>query len=168
MKCQHHNEREASHVVELACVPVCGECADAERNAGLLCLRLVEEDQIEYGDQTPLEDIYNWVFCELAFCGCGDPEGALEFLRDTLNLLNKEFDERCNGIKKRFPDSPMSWSYLYMLDDKGLTEHGSNIRGCWLTDKGKGILAALNAYSIEQIIEGSEDAKSTLDAEVVG
>lgn len=115
-----------------------------------------------------LGEIHDWLFCDLGFCGCGDPEAALEFLRDTLNLLNKEFDERWDGMQKRFPDGPMSWTYLYMLDDKGLTEHGSNIRGCWLTDKGKDILSALNAYSIEQIIENDESIPNTLDAEVIG
>lgn len=168
MKCRHHEDRTATHLVEVACVPMCEECARAEHSNGFLVLRLTEEDFKEFSAQTPLEDLHNWVFCDLGFCGCGDPEGALEMLRDTLNLLNKEFDERWDEIKRRFPDNPMSWTYLYFLDDKGLTDHGSNIRGCWLTEKGKGILAALNAYTIEQIIEGDEGAESILDAKVIG
>lgn len=114
-----------------------------------------------------LDDLHMWVFTDLGFCGCGDPEGALEFLRDTLNLLNKEFDERWEGMQKRFPDNPMSWTYLYMLDDKGLTEHGSNIRGCWLTDKGKAVLELLNKYTSEQISENDETIPDVLDAKVV-
>ena len=98
-----------------------------------------------------LEEMHEWVFDW--FCGCGDPEGALDFLRDTLGIINSEFDERWDRMQARFPDSPMSWTYLYTLDDKGLIEHGSNIRGCWLTDRGKEVLAGLNAHSSEQIID---------------
>lgn len=115
-----------------------------------------------------LDEINDWVFCDLGFCGCGNPEGALDFLRDTLNLIDKEFDERWEGMKNRFPDNPMSWTYLYMLDDKGLTEHGSNIRGCWLTEKGKDILTALNSFTVEQIIGNDQTAESVLDAEQIG
>lgn len=100
-----------------------------------------------------IKELNDWVFGELGFCGCGDPAGALTFLRDTLNLMNQEFYSRYAEMQKRFPDGPLSWSYLYMLDDKGLTEHGSNIRGCWLTEKGQTILAALNAYPVEEIIK---------------
>ena len=127
-----------------------------------------QEEGFNSGD-TPktLDDLHMWVFTDLGFCGCGDPEGSLDFLRDSLNDINKESDERWNAMKARFPEGPMSWTYLYMLDDKGLTEHGSNIRGCWLTDKGKAILELLNKYSSAQISENDENIPDVLDASVI-
>lgn len=34
----------------------------------------------------------------------------------------------------------------YILDDRGFTEHGSSIGGCWLTEKGEMFLTVLDAW----------------------
>lgn len=102
----------------------------------------------------------------LGFCGCGDPLAALRYIRDVLRLVAMK------GPDSMGPDGLREWTewyntvYLtesealfhgddgarfvafYLLDDKGLTEHGGSVPG-WLTDKGKGILADLEAHSAE-------------------
>lgn len=82
----------------------------------------------------------------LGFCGCGDPDAALAYVADTLakfalpegsyDAIAAQFDG--SGI----PDG-LSYFYLYRLDDLELIEHGSNIRGSWLTERGKNLLGVL-------------------------
>lgn len=44
----------------------------------------------------------------------------------------------------------IQWGLLqfmaYILDDRGFTEHGSSIGGCWLTEKGEMFLTVLDAW----------------------
>ncbi len=76
----------------------------------------------------------------LGFCGCGNPDSAMVFVRDILRLLEerKGFGEE---IKKELPSDGIYYFVLYMLDNKGLTDHGGSIGGSWLSDKGKEVLA---------------------------
>lgn len=85
------------------------------------------------------------------FCGCGDPDSAMLFVRDMLKLL-EERKGWSEEIKKELPTDGVYYFVLYMLDDKGLTEHGSSVGGSWLTDKGKEVLA-----DIEWCIENEKD-----------
>lgn len=132
-----------------------------------------------------LEELHDWVFDGLGFCGCGDPEQALEFLKSVLLAIRKRSHE--NGeIEESQVESlarwtrnsdalnelvgmerapAMAWTYLYMLSDKDLLEHGGNCSGSWLTEKGEQILDALLKYDAEAIIEGAED--EILDAIVI-
>lgn len=119
-----------------------------------------------------LQEIHDWVFTDLGFCGCGDPEAALEFLRVILNALDRGTNEERKALlKEKFAGNEgLYWTYLYLLDDNGLTEHGSNVVGCWLTEKGKDILLTLNSFSAEDVIENSQKEESLediLDAEVI-
>ena len=86
----------------------------------------------------------------LGFCMCGDPESNLEFIRDTLIFINgnkeiRSFEERENQAKELFKTREIRNFVFYVLDEKGLTEHGSCIPG-WLTEKGKHLLDDLNEY----------------------
>lgn len=87
----------------------------------------------------------------LGFCGCGAPHTALEFLRDILKLIDagKGYGDE---IKKLLPNDGVYFFVFYMLSDKKLTEHGSSIGGCWLSDKGKELLA-----DIEWCIENERE-----------
>lgn len=130
-----------------------------------------------------LIELHEWVFAELGFCGCGDPEGALDFMRSVLVAIRKRHDDNhkdestledwtrnSNAIEDLIgmkQNPPMAWTYLYLLDGKGLLEHGSNCSGSWLTERGDEVLDALLKFDSEAIIEG-EEAESVLNAEVVG
>lgn len=127
-----------------------------------------------------LEEMNEWVFDGLGFCGCGDPEGALDLLRSVLAAIQKRSDNNdCDdhtmddyrrdsaeidnliGMNDR---RALAFTYLYWLDELGLTEHGSNITGSWLTDKGRDILVGLNASTASEIMNYEA---SVLDAAVV-
>lgn len=94
----------------------------------------------------------------LGFCGCGDPEGMAELARDYLRWLNA-----CPGLdavpiwsisletvayedwRARKPEMTDREELLlaYLLDDKGLTEHGGSVYGAWPTDEGNAWLERL-------------------------
>src|SRR5574338_997566 len=122
-----------------------------------------------------LPEIHDWVFNELGFCGCGDPEASLDLLRSVLLAIRKRHDENqieeCDadsqarwsrnseGLRKLIgmdDNAPMAWTYLYFLDSKGLLEHGGNCSGSWLTERGEQILDALLKFDSESIIECEE------------
>jgi hypothetical protein len=88
---------------------------------------------------------------DLKWCGCGNPEKALEYMRDVLRLLEARsaahWDKESNAAIDAVMDTRtgLGISYAYMLEAADLTEHGGSVHGLWLSDKGKQILAALNA-----------------------
>lgn len=132
-----------------------------------------------------LNELHDWVFTDLGFCGCGDPEAALEFLKSVLLAIrkrsneNREIEESEAESQERWKRNSaalreligmetapaMAWSYLYLLDSKGLLEHGGNCSGSWLTEKGEDVLDALLKYDADSIIECAED--DILDAAVI-
>ena len=95
----------------------------------------------------------------LGFCGCGDPEAALRYIRDVLRLIDEprpdghvEWEKWYEGHRARevalLPDEGARWLVYYLLDDKELTEHGGSVPG-WLTGKGDDVLAALNTMDLD-------------------
>lgn len=134
-----------------------------------------------------LTELHDWVFSDLGFCGCGDPEGALDFLRSVLLAIRKrhsdnEIDESQQQSQERWSrnsdalreligmetTSAMAWSYLYFLNDKELLEHGGNCCGSWLTEKGEEVLDAMLKFDSETIVDcGCDDDEDVLDAEIV-
>ena len=78
----------------------------------------------------------------LGFCGCGNPDAAMKLLRDVLRLL-KEQKWYSEDIKALLPSEGLNYLVLYMLDDKGFTEHGTSVNCSWLTDRGEELLRDL-------------------------
>lgn len=87
----------------------------------------------------------------LGFCGCGQPEQALRYVRDGMRLLAEDppkgvpFHAWWPGHEVRldaFAPSAARDVLWYLLNDRGLAEHGGSIPG-WLTEKGEEVLAAL-------------------------
>jgi len=115
---------------------------------------------------TPAE-LHNYIFTNLV-CGCGDPLAVVLRIRDILQALRDRSTEapksavaygevsqrihellgHASGLKE-----PLYWWAWYALDNLGLIEHGSNIEGSWLTDKGSELLAALTTSDIEKLVE---------------
>lgn len=101
-----------------------------------------------------------FMYEKLNLCGCGAPEYTYETIRRLLTI-RKEWQDN-NNIKyedviKRYledlhidNDDDMQYGMLqfmmYVLDDKGMLEHGSSIGGCWLTNEGKMLLDVLNEW----------------------
>lgn len=106
----------------------------------------------------PLMDFY--MYEELHLCGCGNPEDTYETIRRYLNIRDDNFkisDMDYQDVIDRYKtdlgiDKQNDMQYgllqfmMYVLDDKGFTEHGSSIGGCYLTDKGERLLTVLNEW----------------------
>lgn len=69
-------------------------------------------------------------------CGCGDPEAVWAWVLAYLRGM----DGRVDAWK---PETGPDYLAAYLLDDLGLTEHGTTIRASWLTPLGRQTLAFL-------------------------
>lgn len=89
---------------------------------------------------------------KLGWCGCATPVEVMVFLRDVLSAIDDRFDsnatrqqqdEAITKLDALLPGA-LGMSYRYMLDALGLTEHGGNVVGAWLTPAGREALALLD------------------------
>jgi hypothetical protein len=100
------------------------------------------------------DEIEDFLFEKLDFCGCGDNDSSYKFINDLLNLkinykisrADKElsFSEDMRIVKQYLDDvknliqnnagGAVMWIIEYMLDDKKITDHGGNVSGSWLSD----------------------------------
>jgi hypothetical protein len=96
-------------------------------------------------------------FGTFKFCGCGSPESVLS---DILHYLEWcSLDHEDPRKKEWFPDGAYTSDYslllAYLCDEKDLTEHGSGIGWCWLTDSGKFWLS--HKETMEQELEQMDE-----------
>jgi hypothetical protein len=105
----------------------------------------------------------DFVALRLGFCGCGDPDAALDLVLRVLSLVDARSSRRIDGgepmdrvaaraaldeiLKPETTPEGLYWSFWYMLDDKGLLEHGSMITGAWLTEDGEEVLRMLREWN---------------------
>lgn len=107
------------------------------------------------------------VLTNLGFCGCGDPEGVLKwvlegvdrsigFPPDHLAWEEKRMwvDTKLHLCDEFFGGHDAYMFFLYWLDDKGLTEHGSSVCGSWLTQYGEEMTNELIPMAIEKLEKG--------------
>lgn len=120
------------------------------------------------------------VFLNAWMCGCGQPEEAVRFLRDVLQTYaerrkatdildlgifdqgsptrQQAWERHAEALAALLPSPGIRFFVLYILSDWGLLEHGGSVDGSWLTDKGGGVLEALNHEredSFEKLCEAS-------------
>jgi hypothetical protein len=117
-------------------------------------------------------EIQRFYYDDLKWCGCGNPDEALGFMRDVLEVMNLRSNEngaeshsvaheesawmrRTRELYAMLGDGMLGLSYLYVLDAHGLTEHGGSIGGSWLTHKGERVLALLKSRDLDAAM--SED-----------
>lgn len=114
----------------------CGMPEEPEFNADGNVVRFPWEIQdIEGMRIEPIREI-------LGLCACGDPELVIrKFYYPYLQHLNK----RRLGEYTVLNEVALNFLVLYVLYDKGLTDHGTSIGGSWLTDKGKTALMLCDA-----------------------
>lgn len=112
---------------------------------------MTEENQ--ENQETPIHQFY---FDTLKFCGCGNPEDVLDFLRQTLSAIRDRSSSRDRENTLLPLDSPLALTYRYWLDAQGWTEHGGSVYGAWLTKEGKEVLVMLEAADdLEEAVKGS-------------
>lgn len=87
-------------------------------------------------------------YYELGFCGCGDNESALIYLKDCLELIKLKTNDNLSyqdwkiKVAEVIPTEGSQYFMWYYLDSKGLTEHGGSVPG-WLDIKGTQLLEDL-------------------------
>ena len=72
----------------------------------------------------------------LGFCGCGNPDEVMVYVKEMLDKLDNEQHENYDNIPYMF--------FVYWANDKGFAEHGCTVRCSWLSDKGKELLKDIN------------------------
>lgn len=95
-----------------------------------------------YCDEELMEECENFFYYEkLCWCGCGDPDSAKKVIK-----------EYFRAVKARRVDvnNDLVLCLAYTMDAAGLTDHGSSIRGAWLTDEGEMFLWLLEQNSNER------------------
>lgn len=104
----------------------------------------------------------------LGFCGCGEPEAALDLVMRVLDAIEVSWlafnaGDHEKGIKIRASlaesfgaHEGIYWLVLYKLDDDGLIEHGTTINCSWLTADGVAALNLLHEWDEERRKGGSK------------
>ncbi len=82
-----------------------------------------------------------YYYDRLKWCGCAQPGDAMRCVFKFLNAL-KEKDNREEAFKGAFGvehvyDNDLLLCLAYSMDAAGLTDHGSSINWCWLTEDGE-------------------------------
>lgn len=72
----------------------------------------------------------------LGFCGCGNPEEVMIYVKQFLEKLEKQ-------DWGQYEDMPYMF-LIYWANDKNFAEHGTTARCSWLTDTGKELLRDIN------------------------
>jgi hypothetical protein len=118
-----------------------------------------------------LEHLQQFLFKDLDFCGCGDPESVYELIRELLELFRLNTEEIrkprenpfsladiLNGPNYRqqirdliSDDDGVYYAFLYWLDSAGVLEHGGSVGGSWLTRKGFHYLELMKAREYREM-----------------
>ena len=111
-------------------------------------LSYLDEDDIYYDNA---EDFIQTKI--LGFCGCGDQEANLFYIRDVLQYIDRlkthvhedilTFQDWYAEGDELFKTEGARYFAYYFMDREELTEHGSSVPG-WLTEKGYELLEDLN------------------------
>ena len=105
-------------------------------------------------DDDPIVDEEGFAWCSkisfietgiFGMCGCGDPDGTLEYISRIMKQLK---------YHKWAEFSHPEMFIIYFLNNKGMAEHGSTAGCSWLTEYGEKILAEIDACI--KIIEQQE------------
>lgn len=86
----------------------------------------------------------NWFYGCMS-CGCGDPQSVLDELREWLECLDNDTVYELRAARLDQSTSGLVWAWMSMLDNAGLTEHGTCLPG-WLTTAGKRVLEAIRQH----------------------
>lgn len=101
-----------------------------------------------------------WVAVEGLYCGCGNPEDALELIHELLRVMNVRPLERDHDrLDELLPTSGIKMIVLQALTEADLLEHGGNIGGSWPTEKGERVLAVLEQVEAEEGYEAFVDSE---------
>lgn len=119
------------------------------RTPNLAIDRFWREESIDYEGNTWSEGYHNddnlYYFTAesfiiegiLGFCGCGEPELALEYICNVMLEIHVHVESKFT--KGYHPVDGSKYIAWYVLAKAGLTEHGGAVPG-WLTNLGRDVL----------------------------
>lgn len=122
------------------------------RSFGKFEARHVHVQEMHIGDDEN-DFLTDFAVDVLEFCGCIDGSVILDIWR-----VFKRFDREVSPyITNLVTELHFSYKYVHLilnvLDEKGLLEHGTAVRGSWLTDYGKDVLKRLKDLWNEKPME---------------
>jgi hypothetical protein len=104
----------------------------------------------EYDDSYTCEEGLHWdsptdwlAIKKLKLCGCGMPEGNLEFVTALLALIDEDkssdqefkiFFEKRKNLFEEYKENVMEIIF-HWLNELNILEHGSSVYGSWILDK---------------------------------
>lgn len=83
-------------------------------------------------------------YADLGLCGCGYPDEAWKLVHQLLRLHDNRQRAATNVAQELIGTAGAIQIVFGVLDNAGLTEHGTSLWGGWLTDRGKWLLNVLN------------------------
>lgn len=105
------------------------------------------KDYVDDNDVTRIREddvpgVHSWYFIEvMGFCGCYSDD----LFSDIMAVLRKFEKKPCLYYDAINLDGPDKYKemILHVMTDKGLLEHGSSVRGSWLTERGKQVIKTI-------------------------
>lgn len=90
-------------------------------------------------DKIGYRDVEQVLSRDFGWCGCGDPEAALEYVYKYLKGYQDSREGKITWEKRDelFSSEGEMYFFLYWADDKGLMEHGTSVWSGWITKKGE-------------------------------
>lgn len=99
-----------------------------------------------------------WLDCMFAFCGCTDKESmydiVLRYMQKLSHKNNHNPEYYTDFIGEIFDDNETYFYFVAnIVDNIGLAEHGTAIRGAWLSPAGEYALTLLENPKFLQVVE---------------
>ena len=119
----------------------------------------------DYDEEQLFEECHEFFRYEIiGLCGCGDPYSVEKTIRNLLNIIGrrrneldkkKAYDKEHKELREEFQvssiyDNSLLLFMVYILDDKGILEHGGSVGGAWLSTLGEMYLYVLNNIDLEE------------------
>lgn len=102
--------------------------------------------------------LYQLVYGDLFFCGCGNPDDAYRLVRDLLALIPAPGDEwksPRDAVAERIGVKDGDYGpwhiVLSLLNHADLIDHGTSIASTWLTLKGAHYLKIMQAHEEDDL-----------------
>lgn len=98
-----------------------------------------------------LSHLYKVFHGDLRLCDCGEPATAYELVRDILALCPLYEDEHWRTAADLVGHPGAYHFTLSWLNNADLVEHGGTLGGCWITSKGRWVLAMLRDIDMDDL-----------------
>lgn len=99
----------------------------------------VDKDGVYY------QDVESLIMGQFNFCGCGNPNDCIDYIK---RMLEYQDSKVCPFSS----DDNQSMFFLYWADSAGLLEHGTSVRGSWVTSDGMEFIEIVNKLNKGEVL----------------